>query len=369
MTPAGAVEALLGSLPRDRMVGRIAVSLASGDLACDDTWTAPPGLRAKDVRAIAPVLLEARSAGETLEGLSADFSLEQGNLTVVAVDTRVLAELREAVAKKNLALDLVTSIPAAVACAVRSGESCAFVWGRQHLELSSEAGRYVWRSVPADGAPAEPQPPVMIDGLSLAPEQLPAIATALCDPEMVPCALRGAPDAPRSFGERFRTSLLFLSGAAAVLLLAVGFHFRAQDRRFGVELAQADRFEADLWKRHFPGRTRVPGEFLRMAKERIRDSGVSGIEGGVPSVFLLLMDLARHLPEAEGIGMTLESLDLSPEGGRMTATVAAVQGDALRNAALLEGKISESSRISARGDFEARQGDVQVRLKMDWRSR
>src|SRR5439155_846638 len=74
MSPAVAAERLLAALPRDLMPGRARISLASGDLACDDIWKAPEGLRSREVRAIAPILLEARAAGETLEGLSVDLT-------------------------------------------------------------------------------------------------------------------------------------------------------------------------------------------------------------------------------------------------------------------------------------------------------
>lgn len=369
-TPPSVVLAeLLAELPEAFKKQGIAVALSSGDLACDDVWKAPEGLRARDVAAVAPVLLEARATGETLEQLAIDVRLGAGELAAVALGTKELLELGLKARDRGVRLSLVTSLTAAIADVFAREGNAAIGWAGQRVEVERKDGKLAWRSVPLDGAEESALATLAIAGLALAPGQAAALAVALADPEVVPDALRGAPDAPRTFGERFRIPLRALGAAAALFLAALGLFFRAEGNRFQAELAVAEQAERSLWKRQFPDRPPVRGEFLRTAKERLRDSGQALGDAATPSAFHFFMDLGKHLPDAEALGLTLETLDVSPEGGRMSAAVASVPGDVLRNAALLEAKVNESSKMTARGDYEARERDVQVRLKMDYRSR
>ena len=73
------------------------------------------------------------------------------------------------------------------------------------------------------------------------------------------------------------------------------------------------------------------------------------------------------MPEPEALGLTLESLDLAPDGGRISARLPAVKEDPLKNASQLESRLNQSSRMTARGDYEVRDGQVQVRLRMDYK--
>lgn len=368
--PSLVLGELLSDVPEPFRKETLAVALSSGDLACDDVWEAPHGLRTKDVAAVAPVLLEARSTGESLEHLSLDFRSGEGQLTAVALATRELLALREKAAAQGGRLRLITSIPAAIAETYLKQGSHSLCWAGQRVEVERKEEKLAWRSMPWDRAEDASATPLEIAGLSLGPGTAAAIAVALADHDAVPDALRGAPDAPRSGWERFRSPLQAISIASAFSLLAVGFFFRAEDARMGSELATAEQAERNLTLRQFPERTPVRGDLIRMVKDRLRDSGQGAAgDAPVPSAFLFWLELGKHLPDVEALGLSLESLDISPEGGRLSAAVASSQGDALRNAALLEAKLNESAKLSARGDFEARERDVQVRLKMDYRSR
>jgi len=368
-SPSRTLKDLLAELPERFRNQTLALALSSGDLACDDLWEAPEGLRARDVAAVAPVLLEARSTGETLEQLAVDVRLAGGTLAAVALGTQELQDLLRESKARGVRLRLVTSIPAALADVFGRKENVAISWAGQRVDVERRDGKILWRSVPQDGTEEPPATPLALGGLTLTPGQAAAVAVALADSEVLPDALRGAPGAPRSFGTRFRGPLRALAVAAALFLAALGLSFRAQERRFQAELAAGEQEERSLWKRHFSDRTPVRGDLLRAAKDRLRDSGQAGGDATVPSAFLFFMDLGRHLPDADALWLTLDTLDVSPEGGRMSASVSSVPGDVLRNAALLEAKVNESSRMTARGDFEARERDVQVRLKMDYRSR
>jgi hypothetical protein len=369
MAPSKVLEELLVEFPETFKKAGLALALSSGDCACDDIWMAPEGVRVGDLATVAPVLLEARATGETLEQLAIDVRLSDGVLQVIALQSKELLALRDVALAHGLKLRLLTTLPAAIADVFASEGRMSIRWAGQQVEVERREGGTGWRSIPVDVEIGAPESALTIGGLVLGTGQASATAAAFADPDAVPDALRGAPDCPKSFGERFRKPLATLAGALAVVLVSGGLFFRAQEQKFDAELVAARRVEADLWAKLFPDKKRVPGDLFRMARERLRESGNLPGASGHPSAFAHFVDLARHLPEAEGIGLSLESLDLSPEGGRMSAAVAAVQGDALRNAAILEAKISESSRIAARGDFEARQSDIQVRIKMDWRGR
>jgi len=367
--PSKVLERLLVDFPETFKKAGLAVALSSGDCACDDVWKAPDGVRIGDLGTVAPVLLEARATGDTLEQLAIDVRLRDGELQAVALPSKELLALKDAAEAHGTKLRLITGLPAAMADVFPQESLMAVHWAGQRIEVERREGGIGWRSVPIDGAEATETASLAMGGILLGSGQAAGTAAAFADPETVPDALRGSPDAPRSFGERFRKPLAALAGALVLALLSSGLVFRMHERRSEAELAAARRLEGDLWKRFFPGEKPVPGELLRVARERLRTSGSTQATAGNPSAFVHFVDLARHLPEAEGLGMSLESLDLTPEGGRMSATVSAVQGDTLRNAALLEARISESSRITARGDFEARATDIQVRIKMDWRGR
>jgi hypothetical protein len=320
-------------------------------------------MKARDVSTIAPVLLEARSAGETLEGLSVDVRLSGERLEVAALESTTLREIQEATRLKAMTLRFVSSIPAVIAQVFPQEPRIALLWAGQRVEVERREEKLRWRSVPLDRVRGEEGSPALsLRGLVLHPGQVPALAAALAHVDFVPNVLRGAPDAPRSFGERFRTPLQMLGAAAALLLAACGLYFRAQEHRSRAELDAARSKEAELWKLRIPDRTYVKGDLLRVSKERLQSSGLGPGEGAIPSAFHFWMELGRCLPE-------VETLDLSPEGGRLSATVAAVPGDTVRNAALLEAKLNDSPKIAVRGDFETRGQDVQVRLKMDYRTR
>lgn len=347
---------LLQKVPGSSRKAPLAVALSDGDFACAETVPAGPSIRPRDLVRIAPSIAEAECAGETLEELAVDAAVLGKTLLAAALRRETLAEIRRVAAEAGVHLELVTAVPVALAAMLADGKSLELSWGGERTEAKREAGAVSWRSHPMDsgdqdaggGAPA-------------------AVAAAACDPESVPNLLRGAPDAPRSFGGRFRRPLLGLAGTSALLVLALGLEFRATRARVEMEKARASVLERELWAKYLPSEKERPGQLLWTVRERLRAAGAGGGGPAYPSAFLFWHEIARRIPEADELGMTLETLDLSPEGGRLSAVVSAVPGDPLRNAALLEAKLGQSQVMTARGDYEARAKDVQVRLRMDYR--
>jgi hypothetical protein len=102
-------------------------------------------------------------------------------------------------------------------------------------------------------------------------------------------------------------------------------------------------------------------------RERLSDLGEIPGSTDFPSALAFWGEIGKRMPDPEAIGMTLESLDLAPDGGRISARVPAIQGDPLKNASQLEGQLNQSRKMAARGDYEVREGQVQVRLRLDFR--
>ena len=53
--------------------------------------------------------------------------------------------------------------------------------------------------------------------------------------------------------------------------------------------------------------------------------------------------------------------------GRLSARVPASEGNPLQNAALLESSINQSAVVAARGEFERREGEITVRMQLDYK--
>jgi hypothetical protein len=153
--------------------------------------------------------------------------------------------------------------------------------------------------------------------------------------------------------------------AAALLLAAVGVFFHRRARQEEADLRAVRQGLADLSTRLLPDRPAADPGLLRALKFRLAD-GADGA-GAPPSALAFWSELARHFPDPEAIGLTLESLDLAPEGGRLSARVPAAADDPLKNAARLEGELNQSPKVRTRGDYEVKDGQVLIRLRMDYK--
>ena len=366
---ATCMDALLGTLPVEYRRYPVSLALSAAECACSDTWELPSGLSQRAAAKLSGVLCEARCAGETLETLSLDVRGNGPLIAAVALKTDLLVDLQRAASARGFKLRRITSVPAALADVFSSETSLRVRFPGEEISIQREKNRTQWRSFPhdRDEGTAGPNEEVPWQGTRVPMQLAPAFAAALADSDRVPDALRGLPGAPGRILERLRIPIVGLAAAATLFLLALGIH--CQSRRAETEryLMAVRTLESDLWKRHWPARLPKEGGLLLAMRAYLRESGTQPDESSAPSALSLWSEIGKGLPDVESLGMTLESLDLSPEGGKLVATLPVVPGDKLRNAGLLENGLNQSERILVRGEYEAREKDVQVRLRIDAR--
>ncbi len=362
------LEELLSALPRDLGKAPVSLALSSGEFACADAWAPPEGLKRSALETLAPALCEARCAGETLEDLSLDVVLGEKSIHAVALSNEVLEGLRRVAAARGIPIHLVTAIPPVLAGVFSGKDELHVLSGGEGIEVRREGGVVSWRSYPLD--PPEcvsPNGALQWGGIVIPADRIPAFAAAVAEPDGLPNALRGAPDAPRSFLSRYLRPLLGLGAAVALFLGTLAFSFHRRTDSLRAEVEGLSRDEEGFQRTHLPGRSSKGPDLLRAMNDRLREAGESPSGSEFPSALSFWIEIARQMPDVEAMGMALESLDLSPEGGRLSAAVIPVAGDELRNAALLEGSLNKSPRMTARGDYERREKDLQVRLRIEFR--
>jgi hypothetical protein len=274
----------------------------------------------------------------------------------VALSRTLFDGLRQAAAGHRL--ELVTSIPEALA---ELWETLSMTIGGERIDVAPG----LRRSRPTE-SPEEPAS-LNWNGVEVSAASAAALAAAAADPESVPDLMNVVRSAPGSLARRLRDPLLNVAAALILCLAAVAVHFHRIAERGRVELAGAESAELELWERYLPSEIPRPGRLLKTMSERLSDSGEGSDSPEIPSALSFWGEIGRQMPEPDAIGLTLESLDLAPDGGRLSARLPATQGDPLRQATQLEGLLNQSKKVSARGDYEVRDGQVQVRLRMNFR--
>jgi hypothetical protein len=298
--------------------------------------------------------MEARSIGAMAEDLAVDAVYSGQFVQGVAMNLESLSQIRSEVSRP---LELVSTVPAVLRKVF--GPDSILCWGGEQIEITREG----WRAFPIEG-PDEPGT-LMWNGTEIKAGIAAAFAAALVDPEEVPNLVRSSPAASRL--RRYRDVLLNLGAAAALLLGALGLHFHrdAVANRQAMEVVR--RAERELWSRFLPSEEPKPARLLQAMRERLFESGEALQASEVPSALAFWGEIGKQMPDPELLGLTLESLDLGPDGGRLSARVPARKEDPLKNAAELEGKLNQSKRVTARGDYEVQGGQVLVRLRMDYK--
>ncbi|HEX7900581.1 MAG TPA: hypothetical protein VF950_22640 [Planctomycetota bacterium] len=259
----------------------------------------------------------------------------------------------------SLPLRCLTSSTAALANVF--GE-CAFTAAGEHYEVWRDAsGAPRGRSYPADGPDDEGA--LDWNGRPIPIQYAAAFAVAVCDPDQVPNSASKMVGATRALLERLREPILNVAAAATLVLSALGVWFHRETAREEADLEITRRATLDLWTRLLPADPPKESGLPRALQARL---GEGGEESG-PSALAFWGEIGKHLPDPEPLGLSVESLDLSPEGGRLSARVPAGKEDPLKNAAALEGHLNQSDKLRARGDYEVRDGQVQVRLRMEFK--
>jgi hypothetical protein len=358
--PAQILQILLSdiSLP-DKHVS-LAISLSPADLACGDAWSLPENLSGKSASRVGAALCETRCASETLETLAVDAPLSDSAVQAVALDREeVEAILKAAGAIK---VTMMTAVPAALA---QVFGTVFLTQGGERFEVAPRDGIPTWRAYPVDGP--DETGSLAWNGQNIPCEQAAAFATAMCDPDSVPNLLNAFPQHRKIFLKRFRNPLINIGAAAILCLAALGVHLHRIAVREQAETAAARQLERTLWQKFLPGEEPRKGRLLATMNARMGDLGEAGGGGDFLSALAFWGEIGKQMPDPETLGMTLESLDLAPDGGRISARVPTQKDDPLKNAARLEGQLNQSKKMSARGDYEVREGQVQVRLRMDYR--
>jgi hypothetical protein len=358
--PAQVLRDLLSQVDAPRSAANLAVALSPADLACGDAWTLPKGMTGRTAAKVGRALCETRCASETLETLVVDASLTDAAAQAVALDRGLADDLLRAADGTRLVL--LTAVPAALA---QTLGAIALTQGGERFEVAVQDGVPSWRVSPVDRP--DDAGSLAWNGLQVPVEQAAALAAAACDPERVPNLLHAFPQHRQTFIKRFRDALLNVAAAAALCLGALGVHFHRDAARERDELAAARRAEMELWGRFLPAEEPREGRLLKTMLDRLGDLGETGGAADVPSALAFWGEIGKQMPDPEALGLTLESLDLAPDGGRLSARVPAAKDDPLKNAAQLEGKLNQSKKMTTRGDYEVRDGQVQVRLRMDYK--
>jgi hypothetical protein len=353
--PAAILSELLKVLPAEYCKDPLHVALSPADLSCWDSWPAEGSSRPASLARVAPALCEARGTGETLETLAVDAIADGRIVRSLSLDRALLDRL---VAAAGRPVELVTSIPDALASC---WDATTLTFGGETVEISRESRR----AYPVDVADA--QDVRTWRGIDLAPSLAAAVAAAAAGVEGVPNAVNVLRGARGLLLRRLRDPLLNVAAAVTICLAALAVHFHREAERERGEIAEANAKEMELWDRFLPAEVPREGRLLRAMKDRLADLGQGSDAAEIPSALAFWGEIGRQMPDPDAIGLTLEALDLAPDGGRISARVPVSPEDPIRNATQLEGKLNQSKKMTARGDYEVRDGQVQVRLRMNYR--
>ena len=360
--PAELLGRILDRMGDLRGVGPASVALSVGDLACAGTWRVPEGVRQKALAKMVPGICESHSSGEVLESLAVDFIRSGSLVHAVALPERVLRDLRAQLEARRLRSGILTSVPMALAAAWGVATPWSISSGGETVELYRDGEDLRWRSFPT-GSPDESA----TGGTPALPVPVPiaaSFAVATIPRGLVPDLGGDWRRLQASRFERYGTELLNAMLAASLLLGAVGFRFqkRLDAAREGLEAVRGG--ERRLWAQLFPDAAPWEGGLLKALGTRQGGSAPSD-SAASPSGLQFWAELATQLPDPDRIGLTLESLEIGPGGGRLAGRVPTAPEDSLATAALLERDINRSRTIQAHGDYEVRDGQVQVRLRLE----
>jgi hypothetical protein len=335
------------------------ISLSTADFACADAWLLPPGIRERAIQKFGPALVEARCMGEDLESLALGIIAHEGVVQAVALSQTEFDEIRKAAAGFDLAL--ITSVPSLL---TQTFGTLSFTQGGERIECSRDEKGIAWRSFPKD-APDE-EGTLVSRGLEVSYGQAAAFAAAVADLDTLPNVLDSTSDRKHAWVRTLRDPIANVAAALSLCLVGLGIHFHRTALQERVQLGSAREAESQLGRRYLPGQEIPEGRLLRLVNERVADIDAPG-GVGIPSALAFWDEIGKQFPDVNALGLTLESLDLAPDGGRLSSRVPAGKEDPLKNASDLEGQLNKSRKLSARGDYEVKDREVQVRLRMDYR--
>jgi hypothetical protein len=407
--PAGvsaseSLHELLAALPPQWRSGDVYVAITPGALACADCVTVPYRTEAQ-IESVAGSLAESRCAGESAEELAIDVvrkgagAAKDGSVVhVVAIRQAALDAVMGTIQKAlpSAQVKTVTGTPVALAEALTDSHGVlglALESAGEGALLHCEGGRVtMWRFFPLEGRGAEAEGIVrtqaivygvaedqiavfagdatvrVAEGLGVEAGLLPAAAVGVLDAELNANLLRGWARAPKGLAARLRAPLLAFGVAAALFLAAVGVCCHRYTGRTETDLSRCRDAEKKLHASAFPGQPYKAGELVGRMQREVSERRRVEAANQVPSALAFWAEVGAALPEADKVGFVLEELQLGTDGGRLTGRVPVAKENPLANAALLEGALNGSPVLTARGEFETKEQEVAVRVRLDYRA-
>ncbi|MCK6472734.1 MAG: hypothetical protein L6R28_13410 [Planctomycetes bacterium] len=401
-TPVQTLRSLLSLVPAELRCREVRIALSPRWLACADLLEVKLRSEAQ-IEAVARSLAEGRCAGESAEDLAVDVvrltSVPSGSRVAVhGISQVLLDELRSVIKERfpDASLSLVTSTLAALAEVLAQSHdprAVALEAGGEGLIVAiGKDGAEQWRAFPVRGllptppdewtriaaslgAPedalhihaSEATPVELGEGFRVEPAFVPAVAACLADPQRGANLLRGATGAPRSAGARLGGTLQVLGAAAVLVLAALAFLFHVKTRNAAEVSKGLRQAEESLWKEAFPAKSFRAGFLLQEMEAVATRQEKNAQANDLPSALKFWSELGSVMPDADKTGLTLDALQLGPDGGRLTARMEARGSDGLQEAANLERAMNASKRLAARGEFEARGKEVLVRMRLDYK--
>jgi hypothetical protein len=308
VSAAESLASLLKSVPAEYLNAPLKVALSAADLACADAWLPPAGIRESSLSKLGPALVEIRCLGEAHETLALDIAPREGAIEAVALSRADLGAILKAAEGFNLVL--LTSLPSVLSLACGT---VAYTQGGERIECSRRDGRVSWRSFPVDGPDESGM--LSCQGIEVPLSQAAALASAVADLDQIPNVLSATPEAKRSWIRRLRDPIVNVAAALALCLGATGFHFHREIQREGIQLEGIRIAEKDLWRRCLPAQEPRQGAFFRAVSERLAEAGDASDGVRSPSALAFWEEIGKQFPDANALGLTLESLDLAPDGG------------------------------------------------------
>lgn len=373
---------VLKAMPVEWKDAHVRFALSNADLACGDCFLVPYRSE-REVEAIAGSLAESRCAGSTSEDLAIDVRListtaEGSVVDLASMPLADLAKLR-AQLKEHLPeskLDLISSAPSLLAHSLREKSQAAnlvFADAGEAAELQFHQERIVsWRWFPIDRGSTSTEPDTSTVELreSLTVSALLAVAAAAAMAETGQSAnlLRSAPDAPKNALSLLRTPLLLSATAAVAAILVSGIYLDKLTQNLRSEITATEKQENVLWREALPAETYRAGTLASRMKQVLAQRNKTADVNRFPSALTLWSEVAAVFPNPEPLGLSVESLQLGPDGGRMNGRVKRGVGDPLAFAAGLESALNQSLSLAARGEFETKESEVVVRMRLDYRT-
>lgn len=389
-TLVDSLASAMNALPPQWRNCEIFIAISSGDLACADCFEVPYCSESQ-IETISNSLAESRCAGYSAEDLSTDLQRISvakigSTIQVIAIPHRTLSAIQECI-KKVLPvarLKVVTAIPMALSGVLQSPGVHGLVIAGEGILLSNN-NILAWRSFPVGAEQPEQAlssrassfstdeiqiyaKEIAFPGIRKVPLELAAaVAVTIAEPRTTPNLLRGAKDAPRNTLSRLRGPLTLAGAAMALLLLVAGLYFDKQVRQVATRTATIEVAERNLWVEALPNETYRPTALTTRLKSILTQRNKVTEANKYPSALAFWSEMASVLPNADQVGLSMESLQFGPDGGRLTGKVNKGTSDPLSNASLLESALNNSDSLAARGEFETRDTEIVVRMRLDYR--